>query len=84
MPTKINMYQFTNYTKAQAEVMADVRDKLLEAQRAIGRLDACIGDGGDWLYEMFGQTSGSITDALAEVATALDARVTGYSDKEEA
>ncbi|EIN7543477.1 hypothetical protein LPS12_004818 [Salmonella enterica] len=49
-------------------------DSLIKAEKTIAEMDQCIIEA-DWLSDMFGQTSGSIIDALFNVRAALDPRI---------
>lgn len=76
MTTKL-LIKGDKYTREQMYMMNEIHDRMFQVARDITKLNDAIGDDGDWLYAVFGQTSGSIQDALCEAASALEARTTG-------
>lgn len=62
------------YTDDQVDQMKRWYESLIKAEKTIAEMDQCIVEA-DWLSDMFGQTSGSIIDALFNVRAALDPRI---------
>lgn len=70
----IEMEPHIIYTDDQVEQMKRWYESLIKAEKTIAEMDQCIVEA-DWLSDMFGQTSGSIIDALFNVRAALDPRI---------
>lgn len=70
----IEMNSNLPFTVRQLNQLHEWHDKLYAAEKVLEEMDLLI-DEEDWLTLVFGQTAGSIQDAIAEARIAVDVRL---------
>jgi hypothetical protein len=76
MSINIDLYKF-DYTRAQLIQMAVWAAKLQAARETLREIDSTFAGDDDWLSTVLGMSVGAVDDALADVQSALDARMKG-------